>query len=321
MMNFREFKDAVITSLRGYLTPRYGEFEIREHQVLKNNCTLTGLSIDLKEVPGLVSPTFYMEPYYKEYQSGYEFDEVMEHLEMQVRRSMEDRKEILEQVDLLRESKDKICFDLIHTKQNQELLEGIPHRDFMNMSVVYRVMLSANEEGMASVLITNQLAEHYGLNEQELYDLAYENTKKILEPEVRSMAEAIADITGVEEGSLNELLDLNPFYVVSNCFHQRGAINVMYPEVIGAIAEKVGSDLYLLPSSTHEMFASSTERIKYEELVEMLHEVNPTLDVEDRLSNDIYKYDRAAQSFEQVTDYSELSLVDVSEGEGFEMSM
>lgn len=324
MLNFQEFKEEAHVWIRSYLNPRYGDVNLFENTVMKNNCSLTGITVEMNDALDNVRPTFYLEPLYERYLDVGEFDEVMGEMGRQLVSAMGNREEVGMLMKTLRESKDQIFFHLIHTEQNHDLLQDLPHRDFLNLSIVYRVMINLDQKGMASVQITNSLAKELGFDEQELYDLAYENTKSMMAPVVKPMGEMVLELL-VKNGAegMEEIYDAEkeanfPFYIVTNQHLEKGAINVVYPEVIKPLAEKFDSDLYLLPMSVHEMLVIPKGQMEVEELAEMLHKNNPIVDIEDRLSNDIYMYDKDAQSIFQVTNHGDMSLVDESELVGIE---
>ena len=79
------------------------------------------------------------------------------------------------------------------------------------------------------------------------------------------------------------------------------------------MAEKIGSDLYILPSSIHEVIAVSTDFGSPDELAEMVYEINmDQVDINDRLSNQVYCYDKDLRTL--ATDTINKSLDDVDRG-------
>jgi len=102
---------------------------------------------------------------------------------------------------------------------------------------------------------------------------------------------------GMDEDLIAELLppEVAPFYVLSNEKNLDGSCAVLSDSFMQKVAEKlVADELYLLPSSRHEMLAVNSNIVDNPaELKNMVIEVNSTPDViraEDFLSNSIYKY-------------------------------
>ena len=51
----------------------------------------------------------------------------------------------------------------------------------------------------------------------------------------------------------------SPLYVLTNSQKWNGAAAMFWPEKIGEIADKIGDDLYVLPSSIHEVLCLPVE--------------------------------------------------------------
>ena len=75
-------------------------------------------------------------------------------------------------------SKD-IIFDVVNTESNLERIQNSPHRDIGDISVVYKFLISTNESGRMTVPITNEISQKIGVTEEELFEIAYVNTKEI----------------------------------------------------------------------------------------------------------------------------------------------
>ena len=90
---------------------------------------------------------------------------------------------------------------------------------------------------------------------------------------------------------------------------------MLYEEPIHELAEQVGGDLYILPSSVHEVIAVPADFDSPEELAEMVYEINmEQVDINDRLSNQVYHYDRDLRTLRLATDTINKSLDDVDLG-------
>ena len=72
-----------------------------------------------------------------------------------------------------------------------------------------------------------------------------------------------------------------------------GAAVMDYPEYFESLSEKTGGDLYILPSSIHEVIAVPEKFMEPDALREMVMEVNASeLDREEFLSDNVYRYSR-----------------------------
>ena len=79
---------------------------------------------------------------------------------------------------------------------------------------------------------------------------------------------------------------------------------MFYEDALSELCEKIGTDLYILPSSVHEVIAVSSELGTPDELSQMVREVNGSqVAPEEQLSDHVYKFEAATKK---------LSLADVS---------
>ena len=82
-------------------------------------------------------------------------------------------------------------------------------------------------------------------------------------------------------------------YVMTNRRKINGAAEILFPENLDKLASILHSDIYIIPSSTHEVIAISSNGHSADELQEMVNDINMNqVDLEDRLSNEVYHYDR-----------------------------
>ena len=189
----------------------------------------------------------------------------------------------------------------ISTKKNRELLEDIPHMEFMDLSIVFQCIISLEETGVASILIHNVHMKLWGVAAEDLYAAAKENTGRLLPYEIKSMAEVLYEIREPEnpgqaghDGYGAGSADSVPMYVLSNRNRVEGAACMLYPGLIRGFAEKAGNSLYIIPSSVHELLLIPTENPEeYAEIRSMIREINDTqVSEEEILSYSLYYYDR-----------------------------
>lgn len=53
-----------------------------------------------------------------------------------------------------------------NTEQNKSFLEQVPHREFQDLSIIYKLVVNADAESIQSIRVTNSLAERLGTNEE-----------------------------------------------------------------------------------------------------------------------------------------------------------
>lgn len=127
---------------------------------------------------------------------------------------------------------------------------------------------------------------------------------------MKSMNEAIRDMF-VADGMPKELADLmigempsdQIMWIITNERGIDGAVSMLYEDKVHKLAESLESDLYILPSSVHEVIAVSVNMGEPEELARMVAEINmDQVKLEDRLSNQVYHYDKDLRKFTLATD-------------------
>lgn len=212
--------------------------------------------------------------------------------------------------EFLANASDNIFFMLINTEQNQSLLNSVPHRSFHDLSITYRIMVKFDKTGLQSIPIANGLAAELKMTEEQLFKCAENNTQRLFPPTVKTMSDAMRKVfisMGMSEDFINKVLDrMSPepnTWVISNTSCINGASSILYENELHELAEKMESDLYILPSSIHEVVVISAEMGNPEELAQMIAEVNVSeVPLGDRLSNQVYHYDRNLRILTIATD-------------------
>ena len=215
---------------------------------------------------------------------------------------------------ILKDAKEKIVFQIINTQLNRAMLEKVPHRQFMDISIIYKIVINEDQRGIQSMEVTDRLAGLLGMNEGQLFKCAVENTKRIFPTTVRNMNDVLKDMClnyGVPDDNVEMILDERmadqAMWVISNTACNNGAANMLYENVLHELAEKLGSNLYILPSSVHEVIAMPTELGGPEELAELVKQANmQCVSPIERLSNHVYYYDRDLRKLTIATDVLEL---------------
>ena len=92
-------------------------------------------------------------------------------------------------------------------------------------------------------------------------------------------------------------------WIITNERGVDGAVSMLYEDKVHKLAESLESDLYILPSSVHEVIAVSVNMGEPEELARMVAEINmDQVKLEDRLSNQVYHYDKELRKLTMATD-------------------
>lgn len=298
IMEFTNFT----TLVREEVERRTGDnYRVRLNDVRKNNgVVLRGLTV--MQDDSNISPTIYLNNYYEEYISGRAtlvnvVNDVMDTYR---------RNKVNQSVDMryflnYESVKQSIVYKLVNTEKNKELLEDIPHIDFLDLSIVFQCMIAQEELGRASILIHNVHLKLWDVSVEKLYQAARENTQRLQEYEIKTMAEVLREIVRTEnpeeaddEDYVTGLSENVPMYVLSNKSRVEGAACMLYPNLIRDFADAVGSSLYIIPSSIHELLLlPAGQEEESREIKHMIREINDTqVNAEEILSYSLYFYDR-----------------------------
>lgn len=140
-------------------------------------------------------------------------------------------------------------------------LQDMPHEDVLDLSVIYRVYLGGGGDVAVSIAVTYPFCRTYGIDGGELRRCAERNTegKGSL---TRSVASILAEAIGIPE---MEDGPIPPLWVLCTQTGSYGASVLLYKEPFDRLAERYGSDLYVIPSSIHEVLAVPTRGLEPEE--------------------------------------------------------
>lgn len=311
-MNFELFKESMIQILQEDFGKEYTVFA---DSVMKNNgVELTGIII--KENGKNASPTIYIDELYEEYQRG-----------VSVKRIAETVKEIysencyVETVDLQQfqnyeTAKEQIAFKLINKEKNRKLLQKVPHKEFHNLAIVfYYAVTEPPFYGKASILITNTHLNYWKVDVEELYQNAIRKAPVLFPPEIQNIEDVMRGFLRKElsqEETIDRLMirikkellgiDKVPMYVLTNKQKVQGAACMLYPEVVKNFAKSLNKNLYILPSSIHEVILLPEDAgNNKEELLSMVTEINATQVNEcETLADSVYFYHMEKDSLERL---------------------
>ena len=286
LLNYEEFICYVKTKVQEKTKENV---QIELHQVMKNNgVKMDGLTIMEKE--GNISPTIYLNGYYKPYQEGMAISEIVEdimEIYTQNKSNIQLDTEFYKDFDKVKEH---VVCKLIHYERNKELLEKIPYIQYLDMAVVFCYIMKNDIIGNGSILIYNNHLKMWNISKEKLHEIARKNTLVMRPYQLLSMKEVIHDILG--ETQIEDESDDIPMYVLSNQDKSMGAAYILYDTVLSDIGNILKENFYVLPSSIHEciIVPDSVETPK-EELVSMVREINETQVLpEEVLSDNIYYY-------------------------------
>lgn len=297
MMNYEQFKKTVKENFMNYMPDKFKDMKPLISQVEKVNSTLDAIGV--KDDNTSAFPTIYINDMYKDYKNGADLETILTAACDVIARAYNEALGI-NVSDILANASDNIFFMLINTEQNQSLLNSMPHRPFHDLTIIYKIMVKIDKNGLQAIPITKGLATELKMTEEQLFECAKNNTRRLFPPTVKTINDAMRKVflsMGMTEDFINKVLDrMSPepnMWIISNASCINGASSILYENELHELAEKMESNLYILPSSIHEVVVISAEMGNPEDLALMVAKINVSeVPLEDRLSNQVYHYDR-----------------------------
>ncbi len=317
-MNYEEFVCYVKEGMEDVLG---SDYIVSTHKVLKNNdIELDALTVISRE--SNVSPTIYLNSYYEEYKSGIDTGDIIREIYELYK---EHSTKLNFNVDIFKDFSrisSKIVFKLINTETNEKLLNDVPSVQFLDLSIVFYCLLDDDFLGSATALIHNIHMQMWDIKKEDLLEISKKNTPLLLACELKNMNDVIREMLIsdlkqtiyekderydencqipppdiVADGLLKDITEARnaiSMYVLTNRQKINGAACMIYDGVLEDFAGEINKDLFILPSSVHEVIlVPVTDGIDRNELTKMVREVNENeLDEIDVLSDHVYYYNR-----------------------------
>lgn len=320
-MDYENFKSYITEHIMEYLPEEYQGADISFVKGVKNNDTvLEGLQI--REKDARIVPVLYINGAYEAYQGGEEIDDVVSKLaDSYMESSIKEKGFIpdmpLSEIEQYERVKDKIFCRLVNREANKKLLQDRPFTPVEDLAVTYHIRIKSSGDGIGSIAITDEMMSLYGVDAAELHEQAMANMEKLSPTVIRPLNEIMVDLMlpgfmqehEVSEAVARENLemaiqwnipeDAPEIICVSNASGINGAACIVSPEVQQKVAEKIGGDYYVLPSSVHEVLAvPKTEDFHCAALQDMVQSVNGSEVREDEvLSGRVYEYNAKDRVF------------------------
>ena len=288
MMTYEIFREILINGLNLIL----GESgELATNSVTLNNGHITEY-LYLKMKDRAFSPAVYIRQAYDLYRRGESIGNVLKIVINELNKS----KESIES-DLIidwNKARNKVYPKLINTKLNEDMLKDIPHRNLLDLSVVYYVQASEIEDSRKlCCLVNNFILDAWGISSEELYEVSKRNletNKPALFSKLSifglSEARKLSDVT-------EEFIGEADMYVLTNRDNYMGAAYLMFPDIFERIASVAGDNLIILPSSVHELIIVKKESgMSTDFMASVVKEVNShsLLSPDEVLSENVYGY-------------------------------
>ena len=272
-------KDEFYNNLANEVSEVLGSGVIVELQeITKVNLSLEGLTI--RKQGESIAPTIYLNQYFNQFNDGRAMDDIVRDIiRVYENNQPENIHNVFKTEDFydFDKMKEKIVLKVINTERNLDLLEQVPHLDMegLGLSVVFYVSLMTGEQS-AGILIKNEHLKLWEKTVSDLTSLAEINTNRMHAFTIKSMNEVLSGMFGFEEELIPE--DVPALYVLTDENKTFGASQLFLKDKIREFANKNNCDVYILPSSVHELLLLRADfpNVEPEYLKEMVCEVNAT---------------------------------------------
>ena len=132
------------------------ERKISVHTNIKNNgVKRTGIMISENGIN--ISPTIYLEEYFQQFKRGYPLELIVKDIlslyeKIRFQNSWKEGEKV-KSYDFV---KGRIIYRLVNRERNRKLLEDVPYKEYLDLAIVYYVLLEMDEYGMASMLVRRE---------------------------------------------------------------------------------------------------------------------------------------------------------------------
>ena len=281
------------------LQKRYPTYEIKVETMKKNNgCAYDGICMRENQEVCCV-PIIPCRLYEELLEYGeLTLEEVLDEMAMVLKEHVEVGSMSFTDWEQVKES---LIIRVINYEKNAELLQEVPHRRILDLAVTYRIAVTVTELVEGSALVTNRYLDIWGITEEELFTTAYQKMFSMEEVSIQPLTKMLFDMAELAGCDIEEveLLQQVPeakevMYLAKVGLCWGGGVSLLQKEAFQKFAEEKDSDIYILPSSTHELILV-LEKYKFEEqeLKAMVKDINESMVSEEEiLSNHVYLYQR-----------------------------
>lgn len=297
-MTYDEFKAAICKIISAKLP---SDTSVQLQKIYKNNgLELDGLTISNSRCN--VSPTIFLNYYYTNRNLFPDLDAICQDI---LRTYTHNRTS--ENIDVsfftnYETIRHHLAYRVINYEKNKELLQTVPYVRYLDLAIVFYCLLKVRATDSATILIHSHHMELWNVSVDELHSQAYKTTPLLLPYDFRNMATVLSE-TFCPNGNPNITVWPNsggfwPMYILSNSQKLYGASCMLYPCLLDKIAKKLDADLFLLPSSIHEIIIlPAKDRRQAAQLSQMVSDINHTeLSVDEVLSDHVYYYSRTEKA-------------------------
>lgn len=292
-MTRNEFIETVKNNILGYMPLSYSDRRVQVHEVTKDgDITLCGLA--LSKADKRAAPLIYLDSYYDRCLNGWAEDLVIKMIADDYIKA--ERVAAIDIPDMSYENiKDDLRIKILYNRTNAGLLRDLVSTDLgCGYSAAVYIDLSDKIKDGAVVNVRYSMVEALGYDIDRLFEDALNGS---IENRPAHLSYILDVLTGEKAEDLFEegqTFDREKgLLVLTTEDRMCGAAALYYPGIQEAIAQFVGEDYYVIPSSVHEVLIYPADgEMRAEELAGMVKMVNQAEVLpEEQLGNRVLYYD------------------------------
>lgn len=167
-MNYEEFKERFIEEVKEKLAEQGYDMNVSVNEVKKLNETYEAMTVTPEGAR--IGMNVNLEKFYEAYDEGRPLGEVVDKALETIDHAINERPDFdIDSFTDYSQMKEKLAMEIVSAEANAEMLENVPHKNMEDMAVVYRFVLNSEEQGRASVLVTNQMLDTMGITAEQLH--------------------------------------------------------------------------------------------------------------------------------------------------------
>lgn len=285
MMEYNTFKEIISERICDYLPPVFNNYYPVIEKVAKINQEKDALTLRSDDMDERIAmPVIYLDEMYEVFKTSEDLDDVLEcaaEIIVNFAGLFQDFDNLLD----IETQKDNIIPNIINAAMNEELLKNTPHMDMLDMSVIYRIIMKSPRGGYDSCVVTYSVLQELGINQKELHELAMNNMKKVLPPEINR-------ISRTDDKKVHPEVP-DSFTFVSSRQRLYGASYMLFDDLMKELCVELKcSRIFIIPFNINEICITGGNDIYLDNLVDILYESNmDTESTREYLSNAIYCFD------------------------------
>ena len=304
--------------------------EVTVRKILKNNDTAFD-SVTVKQPGCNMTPTLYFQDLKRSFDEGMEMDELARSVLSYSRTgSGVWPAEDFDPGDYSY-FRDKVMFRLVSSGKNRQYLRHRPHRSNLDLEIVYYYQCRIGKESMGTISVGDEDLNRWGISEEDIYRDALRNTPILNPPVICPITDLLNSFTDpdgmpdlgapvrdmdpdgmpdlgapVRDADPDEGVDIGlpvyepdlygnapvPLLVLTNESKYCGAACMLYEGLLRDLSDEIRSDLFIIPSSIHEVLLLPDEgEFSEEELSALVCEINAHfINPSEILSDHVYRF-------------------------------